>query len=159
MPLLSRKKTSNNPPTNTLTSQSIQQPRPVCTWSAHAPQSGPGPLPSPFPRHSHTLTATSTGELFLFGGHVNGRSSGDLYVFSTRDYSATLLQSSGRVPTPRYAHRAALIDTTTLLICGGKTSKNENVLHGDSIYLLNLGTSDLLMSSPTPADHASAFAL
>ncbi|KAI0277397.1 hypothetical protein BGY98DRAFT_979994, partial [Russula aff. rugulosa BPL654] len=44
----------------------------VCTWSAHAPQSGPSP--SPFPRDSHTLTAiaTAAGELFLFGGYRRG---------------------------------------------------------------------------------------
>jgi hypothetical protein len=73
MPFFSRKKLPfNNPAANGLASQSTKQPRPVCTWSAHAPQSGPSP--SPFPRFSHTLTATATataaGELFLFGGYV-----------------------------------------------------------------------------------------
>ena len=159
MSYISLERTSNNPPANALTSQSIQQPRLICTWSAHTLQSGPGPLSSPFPRQGHTLTATSTGELFLFGGYVDGRASGDLYSFSTRDYSTTLLQTSGSVPGPRCAHRAALIDTTTLLICGGMTEAGKSVPHHDSIYLLNLGTSYPLMSSPTPADHASAFAL
>ena len=139
------------PPANALISQSIQQPRLVCTWSAHAPQAQFGPSPL-FPLEAHTLTPTSTGELFLFGGYAHGRASGDLYVISTRDFSTTLLQTSGSVPTPRYAHRAALIDTTTLLICGGKTKGGESVLHHDSIYLLNLGTSDPLMSSPTSVD-------
>ena len=148
MHFFSWNKTPNNPPANALTSPSIQQPRLVCTWSAHAPQSDPGPLSLPFPRHSHTLTTTSTGKLFLFGGNVHGRESGGLYVFLTLDYSTTLLQTSGRVPTPRYGHSAVLIDTTTLLICGGKTEGGESVLHHDSIYLLNLGMSDPLMSSP-----------
>ena len=146
MPYFPRERTYNNPPANTLTSQSIQQPQLVCTWSAHTtPQSGPGPLP--FPRHSHTLTATSTGELFLFGGIAHGEASGDLYVFSTRDYSTTLLKTSGpgSVPGPRHGHRAVLIDTTTLLICGGIRNGGKSVLHHDSIYLLNLGTSDPLM--------------
>jgi hypothetical protein len=136
MPLFSRKK---------------QQP--VCTWSTHAPQSEPSP--SPFPRDSHTLTATATaaGELFLFGGIVDSYASSHLYVFSTRDFSATLLQTSGEVPTPRHAHGAALIGTT-LLICGGRIG--QKVLYHDTLYLLNLGTSDLLMSSPTPADHSFA---
>jgi hypothetical protein len=129
--------------------------RPVCTWSAHAAQSGSSPLP--FPRHAHTLTSTATaaGELFLFGGNKHdGGTSSDLYAFSTRDFSTTLLQTSGEVPSPRYAHGAALIGTT-LLICGGKTSSvDQNVLNHDSLYLLNLGTSDLLMSSPTQADHS-----
>jgi hypothetical protein len=153
MPFFSRKKVPlNPPPANGPASQSTQQPPvpvPVCTWSAHAPQPGPSPLP--FPRSSHTLTATSTaaGELFLFGGfigHVHRCASSDLYVFSTRDFSTTLLQTSGEVPTPRAAHGAALIGTTTLFICGGKPNlDDQNVLNDDSLYLLNLGTSNLLI--------------
>jgi hypothetical protein len=127
------------------------QPGPVCTWSAHAPQTGSSS--SAFPRYGYTLTATATavGEFLLFGGCTHGRASSDVYVFSTRDFSTTLLQSSGEVPTPRSAHGAALI-CTTLLICGGY----DGVSNDDSVYLLNLGTSDLLMSSPTPADHSFA---
>jgi hypothetical protein len=126
MPFFSRKK---------------QQPGPVCTWSAHVPQSGASP--SPFPRSGHTLTATATaaGDLFLFGGYVHGGASSDLYVFSTRDFSTTLLQTSGEVPTPRFAHGAALIGTSTLLICGGHG--DQNAINHDSVYLLNPGTSDL----------------
>ncbi|KAF8488443.1 galactose oxidase, partial [Russula emetica] len=115
-----------------------------------APQPGPSPLP--FPRSGHTLTATATatatplGELFLFGGYAHGCASSDLYVFSTRDSSTTLLQTSGEVPIPRAAHGAALIGTT-FLICGGKTDFGyQYVLNHDSLYLLNLGTSHLLMS-------------
>ena len=145
MPFFSRKKPPTQPPGPVL--------GPVCTWSAHAPQSGSSR--SPFPRSSHTLTATATaaGELFLFGGLVFGRTSSDLYVISTRDFTATLLQTTGEVPTLRQGHGAALIGTT-LLIYGGT---NENLfdlngLSSDSLCLLNLGTSDVLMSSPTPAD-------
>ncbi|KAF8502091.1 hypothetical protein F5888DRAFT_1168599 [Russula emetica] len=138
MSFSSRKKLpfTNPPLANGLASQSTQQPRPVCTWSLHAPQSGPSPFP--FPRSGHTLTATAAGELFLFGGWVHGRASSDLYMFSTRDFSTTLLQTSGEVPTPRSRHGAALIGTT-LLICGGKTnSGDQHVLGHDSLYLLNL---------------------
>jgi hypothetical protein len=143
------------PPANGLASQSTQQPRPVCSWSAHAPQSGSSPLP--FPRSGHTLTATATaaGELFLFGGWVHDCASSDLYVFSTRDFSTTLLQTSGEVPTPHAAYGAALIGTT-LLICGGTNFSDQNVLNHDSPYLLNLGTSVLLMSSPASADYIFA---
>jgi Kelch motif len=150
---------SNNRPATGFASQSTQQLQPVCTWSAHAPQSGPSPSPFPRDRHSLTATATAAGELFLFGGYLpDCASSSDLYVFSTRDFSTTLLQTSGEpeVPTPRYAHGSVLIGTT-LLICGGKTNSHESVPNDDSLYLLNLGTSDLLMSSPTPADHGFAF--
>jgi Galactose oxidase, central domain len=143
MPFFSRKKLpSNSPPANGLATQSTQQPRPVCTWSAHVPQTGSSP--SPFPRSGHTLTATATaaGELFLFGGRELSpiSASSDLYVFSTRDFSTTLLQTSGEVPAPRGGHGAALIGTSTLLISGGKDNK---VLNHESVYLLNLGTSDL----------------
>jgi Galactose oxidase, central domain len=98
--------------------QKKQPALPVCTWSAHAAR--PGSSPSPFPRQGHTLTATATaaGELFLFGGWVGDSKSTDSYLFSIRDFSATLLQTSGEVPTPRDRHGAALIGTT-LLICGG----------------------------------------
>jgi hypothetical protein len=130
--------------------QSTQQPRPVCAWSAHAPQCGSSP--SPVPRSAYTLTATATaaGELLLFGGFTGfGCATNDLYAFSTLDlshFSTTLLQTSGEVPTPRAGHGAALIGTTTLLICGGiKSFGDQNVLNNDSLYLLNLGTSDLLI--------------
>jgi hypothetical protein len=145
MPFFSRKKL----PT--------QQPGPVCKWSARAPQSGSSR--SPFPRDSHTLTATATaaGELFIFGGYIPGGTSGDLYVISTRDFTATLLQTSGEVPTPRQAHGAALIGTTLLIYGGSNTdSSDQNALNSDSLCLLNLGTSEVLMSSPTPADDSFA---
>ena len=145
-----KKNKGNAPPANRLASlaQSTQQPQPVCTWSAHAPQSGQSP--SPFPRKKHTLTASTAApdELFLFGGFVPRHSSNDIYVISTRDFSATLLQTSGEVPAPRYGHGAALTGTT-LFICGGSGGD-------DSLYLLNLGTSDFLMSSLTPVDHSFA---
>ena len=142
----------NTRPANRLASPSTQQPRLVCTWSAHAPQSGSSP--SSFPRSSHTLTATATaaGELFLFGGYVHGCASSDLYVFSTRDFSTTLLRTSGEAPIPRVAHGTALIGPT-LLICGGKTNfDNQIQCQDDSLYLLDLSALDLLMLRPTPAD-------
>jgi hypothetical protein len=128
--------------------QEKQQLQPVCPWTAHAPPFGQSP--SPFLRNSLALSmsATAAGELFLFGGYVQ-RSwslSNDLYVFSTRDFSTTLLQTSGHIPSPRYAHRAVLT-STTLLIWGGRTDlSGQNARYqsnDDSFYLLNLGTSDL----------------
>jgi hypothetical protein len=154
MSFISRNKfPSNNRPANERASRSTQQPQLICTWSAHALQSGTSP--SPLPRSYHTLTATAnaTGELFLFGGFVHGSANSDVYVFSTRDFSTTLLQTSGEIPA-RYLHGAALTGTT-LLICGGRTDDNTSLNH-DSLDLLNLGTSDPFMSSPTPADHSFA---
>jgi hypothetical protein len=134
-----------------------QQPLPVCTWSAHA--SPFGPSPSPFPRSSHALTATATadGELFLFGGYAQGSARNDLHVFSTWDFSTTLLQTSGEAPSPRTSHGAALA-SRHLLIWGGITNfKDRNVpdqLQDNSLYVLDLGTSYLLMSRPTPPDES-----
>ncbi|KAF8492356.1 hypothetical protein F5888DRAFT_1619157, partial [Russula emetica] len=139
-------------------SQQDQQPRPVCTWSAHAPQSGPST--STLPRYYHAVSSTPTaaGELFLFGGYVHYASGDDLHIISTRDFSTTLLQTSGEVPSPRGAHGAALT-STDLLIRGGKmSSSNRNVLNqpfDDSLCLLNLGISYLLMSRPIPADQST----
>ena len=140
---------SNSPPASHTLHQN-QQPQLVCTWSAHSPQSGTSP--SPFPRSHPALstTATATGELFLFGGHMYGSARNDLYVFSTRNFSTTLLITSGEVPGPRFGHRATLT-STFLLILGGKT---DDVRTDDSFYLLNFGTSYVLMSRPTPADQS-----
>src|SRR6266852_5714459 len=103
-------------PTNSQSPQSQS----VYPWSAHAPPFGQSP--SPFFRHAHALSANATaaGELFLFGGYVHSTqpASNDLYVISTRDFSTTLLQTSGDVPSPRFGHRAVLA-STILLIWGG----------------------------------------
>jgi hypothetical protein len=136
--------------------QEKQQSQPVCPWSAHAPPVGRSP--SPFHRHFHALStsATATGELFLFGGITPNRIRNDLYVVSTRDFSTTLLKTSGDVPNPLYGHRVVLT-SATLLVWGGKTDFSDqnpqSKSNDDSFYLLNLGTSDLFfMSRSTPAD-------
>ena len=125
--------------------QQTQQSQTVYPWSAHTPQSGQ--WPSPFPRYLHALstTATAANELFLFGGDTpDGRICNDLYVISTRDFSTNLLQTSGDVPSPRYAHRA-VTTSTLLLIWGGTTDYSDPTSSkDDSLYLLNLGTSDLI---------------
>jgi len=125
---------SNSAPATGLASLS----QPGYPWFAHTPQLGHSS--SPFPRYGHTLstTATATGELFLFGGYAYDYSN-DLYVFSTRDFSTTFLQTSGETPSPRYAHGAALT-STHLLVWGGLTKDR---VPDDSLYLLNLGMSDL----------------
>ena len=152
---MSKKLPSNTPPTNSRRSRSTQQPQPVCTWSAHAPRSGQSP--SPFPRNNHTLTTTTTApsELFLFGGRVRRLASSDLYVISTRDFSTTLLQTSGLVSAPRHSHVAALT-STALLVCGGARNHLYALQDYNTLYLLNLGTSDPFMSSLTPVDHSFA---
>jgi hypothetical protein len=135
--------------------EQYRQPELVCTWSAHARPLGPSP--SPFPRSSHALTATanSAGELFLFGGYAQGSARNDLHVFSTWDFSTTLLETSGDVPSPRTSHGAALAGNN-LLVWGGITNFKDRNLpnhHQDgSLYILDLGASYLLMSRPTPPD-------
>jgi hypothetical protein len=153
-----RKKTSNSVPANRLASRShspfptrsqsqshsqspqqTQQSQPLYPWSAHIPPHGQ--WPSPFPRRFHALStiATAAGELYLFGGNTHDRTRNDLYMISTRDFSTTLLQTSGDVPSPRYGHLAVLIGTT-FLVWGGRTDSSDD---DDSFYLLDLGTSDL----------------
>jgi len=155
MPFFSRKKHSppNSVPAIGLASHS----QPVYPWSAHAP-----PLTkssSPFPRIGRALctTATTTGEFFLFGGFAHDSPRNGLYMFSTRDFSMTLLQTSGETPDPRYGH-GAVLTSTLLLVWGGRTISSgnnlQNLAKDDSLYLLNLGMSHLLMSTPAPADQS-----
>jgi hypothetical protein len=138
-------------------SEQTQQSQPLNPWSAHTPPSGQWPSPLPRSLHALSTTATAAGELFLLGGRTHNRMRNDLYVISTRDFSTTFLRTRGVVPSPRSGHRAVLTDTT-LLIWGGKTDPSnqnaQNQSDDDSFHLLNLGTSDLLMSRPAPADQS-----
>ena len=128
--------------------QKKQQPEPVCPWTTHAVPFGKSPSPYLRDAHSLSTSATTVSDLFLFGGYIYSSKSpsNDLYVISTRDFSANLLQTSGDVPSPRYAHRAVLTGTS-LLIWGGNTifgnENAQNQSYDDSFYLLNLGTSDV----------------
>ena len=101
------------------------------------------PSPSPFPRYGHALpsTATASGELFLFGGLVREQVRNDVYLVSTRELSATLLQTTGEIPSPRVGHASALVGSV-LIVWGGDTKTNNKSKPGDShddgLYLLNL---------------------
>ena len=101
------------------------------------------PSPSPFPRYGHALpsTATSSGELFLFGGLVRERVRNDLYLISTRELSATLLQTAGEIPSPRVGHASALVGNV-FIVWGGDTKTNNKSKpggsHDDGLYLFNL---------------------
>jgi hypothetical protein len=102
------------------------------------------PSPSPFPRYGHALPATGTqsGELFLFGGLVRETARNDLYLFSTRDLSTTLLQTAGEIPSPRVGHASALV-SSVLIVWGGDTKTDPKSKptdkQDDGLYLLNLG--------------------
>ena len=137
--------------------QQQQQPRqPTYPWSQRKlnlnppvtlPRPGVAPpqtpSPSPFPRYGHALpsTATASGELFLFGGLVREQVRNDVYLISTRELSATMLQTTGEVPSPRVGHASALVGSV-LIVWGGDTKTNNKSKpadsHDDGLYLLNL---------------------
>jgi hypothetical protein len=144
-------------PTSTAPASTPSQSRQVYPWSARRlnlpppaviPKPGvvppTGPSPSPFPRYGHALPATCTqaGELFLFGGLVRETARNDLYLFSTRDLSATLLQTAGEIPSPRVGHASALV-SSVLIVWGGDTKTDPKSKpsdkQDDGLYLLNLG--------------------
>ena len=66
----------------------------------------------------------------------------DLYSFSTRELSATLLQTAGEVPSPRVGHASALV-SSVLIVWGGDTKSDSRPgtsdTQDDGLYLLNLG--------------------
>ncbi|KAG6890737.1 hypothetical protein C0992_013120 [Termitomyces sp. T32_za158] len=111
----------------------------VLSKPALAPPSSPSPCP--FPRYGHSLPATATpnGELYLFGGLVREVPRNDLYLFSTRENSATLLHTSGEVPSPRVGHASALV-SNVLIVWGGDTKSDSKPVDSqdDGLYLLNL---------------------
>ncbi|KAI0654188.1 hypothetical protein C8Q70DRAFT_1142246 [Cubamyces menziesii] len=138
--------------------QGPPQQRPAYPWSQRRLQLPPpvtipkpgvapptSPSPSPFPRYGHALpvNATSSGELFLFGGLVRETVRNDLYLISVRDLSATLLQTTGEIPSPRVGHASALVGSV-LIVWGGDTKTSSKSKPGDKqddgLYLLNLVT-------------------
>lgn len=102
------------------------------------------PSPSPFPRHGFALhaNATPSGEFFLFGGFTNNKPRKDLYRFSSRDRSATLLQTAGDIPSSRTGHASALVNNV-LVVWGGDTRRDRKMKHSDAydndLYMLNIG--------------------
>lgn len=98
--------------------------------------------PPPFPRYGHALPANagSNGELYIFGGLVRESARNDVYLFSTRDNSACLLQTTGVIPSPRMGHASALVGDA-LIVWGGDTNtdpKSQIDKHDNGLYLLNL---------------------
>ncbi|KAI6136483.1 hypothetical protein F5141DRAFT_1074919 [Pisolithus sp. B1] len=143
-------------PTQQPSQQPQPQQRPAYPWSVRRLQLPPPvvlpkpgvappstPSPPPFPRYGHALpaTATATGELYLFGGLVREAARNDLYLFSTRDLSATLIQTTGEVPSPRVGHASAIV-SSVLIVWGGDTktepTANPAEKQDDGLYLLNL---------------------
>src|ERR1700722_12402995 len=105
------------------------------------------PSPSPFPRYGHALTAAAApnGNLFLFGGLVGETDRNDLYSFSTRDTTFTLLQTAGDLPSGRVGHACALVSNINVLIVwGGNTKDDLKSEQDNALYLLNLGASPYL---------------
>jgi Galactose oxidase, central domain len=100
--------------------------------------------PSPFPRRCHALlaTGTETGDLFIFGGLVDKTARNDLYRFSTRDLSATLLHTRGETPSPRVGHVSALA-SGVLIVWGGDTNmfpkSKPTEKHDNDLHLLDVG--------------------
>ena len=100
--------------------------------------------PSPFPRRCHALlaTGTETGDLFIFGGLVDKTARNDLYRFSTRDLSATLLHTRGETPSPRVGHVSALA-SGVLIVWGGNTNmfpkSKPTEKHDNDLHLLDIG--------------------
>lgn len=73
---------------------------------------------------------------------MNNTVRNDLYLLSTRDLSATLLQTAGEIPSPRVGHASALVGSV-LIVWGGDTKANTKAKptdkQDDGLYLLNLG--------------------
>jgi hypothetical protein len=159
-PKLPPRQLPSTPESHSHSPQRQQPSRPDNPWSELCPtfrRRGVLPFtsPSPFPRYSYILSITAAGELLFFGGYAHRSLHTDLYVFSTRDQSATLLQTSGEAPGPRFKPAAVLINSV-LLIWGGVTKFDDQGEpkgpYDDSLYLLSLGTLKLLILRPTPAD-------
>lgn len=80
----------------------------------------------------------------------------DVYLISTRELSATMLQTTGEIPSPRVGHASALVGSV-LIVWGGDTKSNNKPKtgdpHDDGLYLLNLSSREwtrVSVQGPTP---------
>ncbi|THH03006.1 hypothetical protein EW145_g6610 [Phellinidium pouzarii] len=113
--------------------------------------------PPLFPRQGYSLTtsATQNGDLFLFGGVVDGIKRNDLYSISIRFHTATLIRASGEPPSPRTGHKIVLVGNF-LVVFGGDTCSDNSPLPclDNVLYIFNLVTATwtrLKNNGPTPS--------
>jgi hypothetical protein len=71
----------------------------------------------------------------------------DLYSFSARDLTASLVHTVGEVPPPRVGHASALV-SSVLIVWGGDTKTNDGEKQDDGLYLLNLGMLSCASAAP-----------
>ncbi|KAK7043665.1 hypothetical protein VNI00_008276 [Paramarasmius palmivorus] len=115
---------------------------------------------SPFPRYGHTLTVTSTlaGDLHFFGGVVDESVTNDLYCFNVRNFSASLVQTIGDIPSPRIGHASAMIGNVLIVWGGDTNAANPNAKARQDV---SREWTRVLADGPTPAGrygHAVAMA-
>ncbi|KAG6890506.1 hypothetical protein C0995_007705 [Termitomyces sp. Mi166 len=100
------------------------------------------PLSSPnlMPFHLPT-TATPEGDLYIFGGSVDGVPRNDIYLLSTCNHSVSLFQTDCDVPSPRVGHACALF-SNFLVVWGGDTRFDPFTKEklDEDIYLLDLAS-------------------
>ncbi|KAJ8691989.1 hypothetical protein PTI98_011504 [Pleurotus ostreatus] len=144
------------PPT---VSTNTSRPGPACSPTPPSPLSASPESPespSPFPRYGHSVAA-SHGDLYLFGGLVDGRLRNDVYLLraafaesnggnssdgtDTLSISASLFETGGAVPSPRVNHAGAIV-SSVLVIWGGQT-------HIDTAHTPEPRSQAILSASPT----------
>ncbi|KXN83965.1 hypothetical protein AN958_00609 [Leucoagaricus sp. SymC.cos] len=126
--------------------QPSEPPSSTYAWSSRRPTLlPPSPIPggshpppstrSPplLPRLGHSACASASGDIYIFGGYTGRSYSNDLFLYSQRENTATLLQCYGDIPSSRYRHVSAVIGNVFLL--WGGTAGGGYI---DGLYLLNL---------------------
>ncbi|CAL1695129.1 unnamed protein product [Somion occarium] len=100
------------------------------------------PRRSQFPRYGHSLASTSDDRFVLFGGFVNEKPSNDVCIINPKDLTATSLDTTGDIPSPRSGHTGVMYKNC-MIVWGGETRTDNHDLSASdrSVYLLDLATS------------------
>ncbi|CAE6444982.1 unnamed protein product [Rhizoctonia solani] len=132
----------------------------------------------PLPRiyHSTSMVSSPSGDIYMFGGgvgsqlrndtwsiRISGDSSSDVLVGlegkpRNMEVTASLVETTGNKPSPRYGHQSALAGGL-LIVWGGATSIVNRQLapsDDDSVYTLNITTHHWTKRDIQPAPSARA---
>lgn len=110
---------------------------------------------APSPRRGHSLVWDGNDKLLCFGGITGGSTDSGLHVFSLQRNEWYQPSTTGKAPSPRTQHTAAMVSPGAMLVFGGCSSQGifYNDLHVLDVQRWQWYQPDVLNPAPPPRYH------